>query len=131
VSLKVSWDTQLDAAVILKSEGICSFAEFYEAVDQAHALIASADYPVDLIVWHEGTFPPGNILFHFSKAMKDQPLNTGLVVVVNSTMKPYLMKLADIVERVLPTKSKTKIAGSIEEAHDILSVYRAKAVQVA
>src|SRR5690349_7747028 len=114
VSLNVAWDQQADAAVILKSEGICSFADFYAAVDQAHSLIASVDYPVDLIIWHEGTFPPGNMLFHFSKAMQGQPLNTRLVVVVNSVLKPYLTRLANIVERVMPNKSKTKVVGTIE-----------------
>jgi hypothetical protein len=117
---KVKWESDERLAVLMEFEGECTFPEFHEASAQAHNLIRSVSHKVDLIVWHKGTFPPGNLMLHFKAAMKDQPANIGHVVVINPKMKPFLIKLADVFSKVFPAKSPIKVVNTLDDAHAVL-----------
>ncbi len=118
----VGWDQDIESTVLIEFEGLCTFDEFHAAVAEAHSLIRGVGHTVDVIAWHRGMFPPGNLLFHITAVMKDQPPNTGLVVIIAPTLSTYLMKLVAVIEKLFPTKSKTRIVGTIEQARVLLTV---------
>lgn len=124
MAIRVSWDSDAKRYVLAQSDGEWVWEDFYAAFKDMHLLIADVDYPVDLIIHHKVRLPPGNSFTHFKAAMKDQPANTGKIIVVpyeTSTLQAFMKSLIAVFEKLYPTKSKIIMVDTLEEAQALVA----------
>jgi hypothetical protein len=102
--------------------------DFYAAVREMHRMVASVPHTVDLILVQHKKLPPGNPLSHFQTAFRQQPKNTGRIVIINSAqssaLRSFMKALASIMDRLYPQEESAIFADSVEDARRILADIR-------
>lgn len=122
--IAVDWYANHDNIVLMTFVEQADWGQFHEAVNKAHALIASKSHPVHLIIHPQAALPQGNPVTHFSTAFQKQPKNTGRVIVLDPMGTGWVMgfmkRLAMIMTKLFPHNSPVLFTQSYEDALQIL-----------
>lgn len=62
-----------------------TWAQFKDAFDQAHAVIAEQEHDVNIIMWFKATIPPGKAAESLTYAGGTQPPNLRHTVIINES----------------------------------------------
>lgn len=125
MAVEVDWAAPDKTRLVIEFYGTLTWEEFRQGIRQAHEMIAGESQPVHMLVWVKSELPPGNALHYFITASKEQPSNTGRLVIVmppgkTSVMASFMKRLAQIVAQILPRKSPVLFADSYEEGQKLL-----------
>jgi hypothetical protein len=122
------WDNAEQTIIRTIFDEEYGWEDFYAAVREMHRMVASVPHTVDLILVQHRKLPPGNPLAHFQTAFKQQPPNTGRVIVINAAqsqaVRSFMKALASIMDRLYPQKGSVLFADSLEDARRILADIR-------
>lgn len=117
-NITIEWDSE--RLIMAEFNAAWTWDDFHTTVEQIHRMIATADHTVDVIIWHKRHMPPANPVAHFSRTLKNQPPNTGRIVIVHppvqSALGNFLKSLAAAVQRAYPSVMPILNADSIEDA---------------
>jgi hypothetical protein len=120
----VDWYTPDRNAVQIELSDPVTWDLFHEGIRQVHTLIKAETHPVDIVIFAHTALPRGNVLAQFRTAFKNQPPNTGRVIIItpkNSPLLSFIMRIGKIMNEIYPTKSKVVFVHSQAEADALLS----------
>jgi hypothetical protein len=125
MAVDVDWAVLEKTRLVIEFHDTLTWDEFRQGIRQAHAMIREESHPVHMLIWIKADLPPGNALHHFITASKEQPSNTGRLVIVmppgkTSVMASFMKRLGQIVAQILPRKSQVLFADSYEEGQKLL-----------
>jgi hypothetical protein len=119
------WYTPDRKAVWIELSSPLTWDEFHEGIRQAHRMIKEESHSIDILVHAGAPMPKGNPLAQFQSAFKQQPSNTGRVIIINpntaSPLMSFIMRLGKILNEIYPAKSKVVFVQSQHEADKLLS----------
>lgn len=120
--IEIGWDSE--HLIIAAFNAPWTWDDFHSTVAEIHRMIASVEHTVDVIIWHKRHMPPANPVSHFSRTLKNQPPNTGRIVIIHppvqSPLGTFLKSLAAAVQRAYPNAMPILNADTVEEAHALL-----------
>ncbi|MBK8023508.1 MAG: hypothetical protein IPK19_19265 [Chloroflexi bacterium] len=124
MSIDVHWDNEEKDVVVALFDGEWTWNDFHDAVQRIHVMVASVEQTVDILLFHKVDQPLGNPLINFEQSLKNQPPNTGRVIVINTKINraamSFAMRLAAILTRIYPRVGPVVMASSVEEARAML-----------
>lgn len=121
MSINVQWDKEQQTILRWDFMGVWDWDDFLAAQKQSNNLINSVAHTVDIIgdVTQSYHLPPGAI-GRFRTYRRDDPKNTGQVVVVGASV--YIRTMVDIFRGMFPnTGGNFTFANSLDEARSILN----------
>jgi len=110
--------------------GTVDWDTFHKASREAHHLMMTRPKQTIHLLIHPTTErPQTNVFANFSKVVREQPPNTGKVVVVlpqedSGWMGNFLQNVAMLITSMFPNKSPVKFAKSYDEAMTIIEKLR-------
>ena len=109
--------------------GDWDWPQYDEAVDQAAALFRTLDHEVAIILLSAPTLPKGDAMRHAQRALKIQPPNVKLYILVGGNM--FTRTMNNILMRLYP-KMRIIFTASESEAYNIVAEhgFRAEAQPV-
>ena len=123
-AIEIAWDSEAKNYIIVNFKEDWTWEQFHAAVRQMHEMVRSVNYTVDMVMWHQAKFPQGNLLSNFRSAVRDQPKNTGQIIIVplitRSPIISFMKTLANALEQIYPERSKILMVDSMDEAKLIL-----------
>jgi hypothetical protein len=121
--INISWDSE--RVILAEFASAWTWDDFHDAVQQIHTMIAAAPHQTDIIIWHRVPFPSGNPMAHLARTLKNQPPNTGRIVIITPPLSrpldEFIRSVAGIVQHVYPTKNRVISTTTIEQARALLS----------
>lgn len=118
------WNSEAKYLMVITFDGTWTWDDFHNQIKDIHKEIEIVSHTADMLLWHKVAQPLGNPLIHFNSAARQQPANTGMVIVVappyNSAAISFLLSLSSIVRKIYPTKSVVTIVMSLAEAEKLL-----------
>jgi hypothetical protein len=125
MAVDVDWATPDKTRLVIELHGTLTWDEFRQGIQKAHEMMREESHLVHMLIWVKSELPPGNALHHFISASKEQPPNTGRLVIVmppgkTLVMASFMKRLAQIVARIIPRKSAVLFAESYEEGQKLL-----------
>lgn len=116
--IEIEWDSE--RLIIAAFNEAWTWDDFHATVAEIHRMIASVEHTVDVIIWHKRHMPPANPVAHFSRTLKNQPPNTGRIVIIHppvqSPLGSFIKSLAAAVQRAYPNAMPIINADSLADA---------------
>jgi hypothetical protein len=127
--LHVYWDNHEKTIIRCEADGLWTWDEYHQALDQIAAMMREVEHRVDLMNIRgndRASMPRGSAMPHFKRAMKIMPPNRGLMVLV--TNSAFGKSMVSVFLKVYGQISGDRLvmAGSIEEAYRRIAEDRAR-----
>lgn len=115
--ITVNWDNVEQTIIRLDyADPVKSWDEYHEAIEKTYEMVQSKSYTVHMIHNPGKTkMPPGNPLFHITKAIRTLPQNAGLILMIIEDM--MARRVVEAVVRLLIAKN-AGFATSVDNAHE-------------
>lgn len=126
MTMHVYWDSQQRHVLCAEAQGVWTWDEYYQAIQQMAEQIRTLRERVDIInIRGKGAqMPRGSAIPHFQRALKLLPNNAGAVV--NVTTTPFARVMASVFIKLYPGTVGKKVffVASIEEARAFIARQR-------
>ncbi|MCA0457309.1 MAG: hypothetical protein LCI00_25280 [Chloroflexi bacterium] len=131
--LKFEWIDTQKSIMTCTGEGMWTWDEYHEALDEIASQFRLAQRRVDLIIIRAAgsATPKGSSMPHYQRAMRIMPPNLGLMVMV--TTNAFARTIVSIFSKVYPNKDNIKLVmvGTLADAQARIVADRLKQAQAA